>query len=358
MQHYWVSNPYNISGRPSNLAERYTHVQNPLFVVILSNSKIATIPGLSGAGCTSELIQYTPAADAEIISTGKLETIAVMSDAPSGAVTPAVLTRAGLELSNCEHLLINAGLEVAPGVPYYDLKVESGKDIRFERAVKNPAGIVKAASKLAKRLDCDLAIIGETIPGGTTTALCVLRALGYQCSVSSSFSQNPLALKEQIMEQAMRAAPIDSSTIKDTPLAAVEQFGDPMMPCALGLTQGFSGSGIEVMLAGGTQMAAVVAVLKALNCSAEVVLSTTKYVFDDRSARFLELVKTLGVDTFSAYPDFSRSSIRGLRQYESGEVKEGVGAGGAMALACMRGHSQNAFRKKTEAVIHRIKESG
>ena len=38
----------------------------------------------------------------------------------------------------------------------------------------------------------DLLVIGECVPGGTTTALCVLRALGYSASVSSSFVDNPV----------------------------------------------------------------------------------------------------------------------------------------------------------------------
>ncbi len=101
-------------------------------------------------------------------------------------------------------------------------------------------------------------------------------------------------------------------------------------------------------------MGAVIAVLRALDSSADVVLSTTKYVFDDCSAHFFELVKALEVDAFSAYPDFSRSSVLALRKYESGEVKEGVGAGGAMALACIHGFNQNDFRKKAEAVIAKL----
>ncbi len=101
-------------------------------------------------------------------------------------------------------------------------------------------------------------------------------------------------------------------------------------------------------------MGAVVAILRALDGAANVVLSTTKYVFDDRSAHFMELVKALEIDTFSAYPDFSSSSIDALKKYESGEVKEGVGAGGAMALACIRGYSQNDFRVQTEAVIDQL----
>ena len=90
-------------------------------------------------------------------------------------------------------------------------------------------------------------------------------------------------------------------------MRAIKLFGDPMMPCVVGLTEGFINSGKDVVLAGGTQMGAVAAVLKELNLSDDLVLATTKYVFDDTSARFIELIEALEIDAFSAYPDFSKS---------------------------------------------------
>jgi uncharacterized protein (TIGR00303 family) len=350
----WVENRCNKSGKSPDITKRYKDFENPLFILILSNSDTGTIPGISGAGSAQDYIQYTPAADAEIVSNGKLRTIEIMSNAQSGAVTPAVLTRAALNLSQTDHILINSGLKIVPGVPYYDLKAECGKDIRVPPAVRNPLAILEEAKKLAKHLDCDLAVIGETIPGGTTTALCVLRALGYQSNVSSSFAQNPLALKEKVVTEAMKKASIDAGDLQSDPMKAIELFGDPMMPCAVGLAEGFSYSGREVVLAGGTQMGAVVAALRALGCSTEVVLATTKYIFDDVSAHFSELINALGIDTFCAYPDFSSSQFAALRKYELGEVKEGVGAGGAMALACSRGFDRNDYRQAVETVIKQL----
>jgi uncharacterized protein (TIGR00303 family) len=350
----WVTNCYNGSGRPLDVRKRYSGVERPLFILILSNSDTATIPGISGAGSTEEYIQHTPAADAEIVSNGKLKTIGVMPDAPSGAVTPAVLTRAGLNLSQSAHLLINSGLKIVPGVPYYDLRAEHGSDIRFAPAVPDAYAIEKAAKNLAACCDCDLAVIGETIPGGTTTALCVLRALGLTANVSSSLAANPMALKEQVAREAMRRASISPGNLENDPLRAIELLGDPMMPCAVGLTEGFLRSGKEVILAGGTQMGAVAAALRALNVSTGLVLATTKYVFDDRSAQFMKLVKALDLDAFSADPGFSKSSVDALQKYERGEVKEGVGAGGAMTLACICGYGQDAYRREVEAVIKRL----
>jgi NaMN:DMB phosphoribosyltransferase len=40
--------------------------------------------------------------------------------------------------------------------------------------------------------------------------------------------------------------------------------------------------------------------------------------------------------------------------YENGDVKEGVGAGGAMLAASMMGFSQKEFREKTEEVCDSI----
>jgi uncharacterized protein (TIGR00303 family) len=351
----WVTNYRNYSGTASNLKKRYHNIKHPLFLLVLSNTEIATVPGISGAGSIGR-IQHTPAADAEIVSHGRLKTIEVMSDAPSGAVTPAVLTRAALNLSRCAHLLVNSGLQIVPGVPYYDLRTQHGYDIRIKPGVPD-AGMIRIASrKLAARCDCDLAVIGETIPGGTTTALCVLHALGYGTHVSSSFSANPVALKEEIVGKAMKSASIDVGSLRKDPMRAITLFGDPMMPCVIGLVEGFVSLGKDVILAGGTQMGAVAAVLKELNVHGGIAIVTTKYVFDDASARFGNLIDSLRIDAFSAYPNFSRSAVRALQYYERGEVKEGVGAGGAMALACLSGYSQAAYRREVEAVVKQLQQ--
>jgi uncharacterized protein (TIGR00303 family) len=350
----WVTNCRNYSGESSNIRKRYGSTERPLFLLVLSNSEIATVTGISGAGSSQKYVQHTPAADAEIVSHGKLKTIRVMSDAPSGAATPAVLTRAGLNLSQSAYLLINSGLQIIPGVPYYDLRAKHGYDIRFRPGVPDASTIRDASRKLAGCCECDLAVIGETIPGGTTTALCVLRALGYSANVSSSFAANPAALKEKVVRKAMQGASIRPGTLQGDPMRAIRLFGDPMMPCVVGLTEGFLNSGKDVVLAGGTQMGTVAAILKELNLSDDLVLATTKYVFDDASARFIELIEALEIDAFSAYPDFSKSSIGALQKYEQGEVKEGVGAGGAMALTCIAGFSRDVYRQEVETVIKQL----
>ena len=347
----WARVYHNRSGKSSIIGDRYSDVESPLFVLILSNTEVANIPGISGAGSSEALLQHTPAADAEVVTCGALQTIDALPDSLSGAATPSVLTRAALNLTKIPCLLINSGLKVAPGVPYYDLKAEWGKDIQRGPAVKDSQHIYASSKKLAKLLNCDLAIIGETIPGGTTTALAVLRALGYDSSVSSSFSKNPIELKEQVVRKALAQSPITLNRLKREPLKAVELFGDPMMPCAAGLVEELTKTGSSVMLAGGSQMAAVFAILKELSVSGDITLATTKYVFDDESACFIDLVKKLQIDAFGSYPDFRTSKFNQLKAYELGEVKEGVGAGGAMVATAMKGFTNNDFRNEVERVL-------
>jgi uncharacterized protein (TIGR00303 family) len=347
----WVRSYHNQSGKSSSIEERYSDFENPLFILILSNTEVADVPGISGAGSSQTLLQYTPAADAEIITCGALKTVQILPDSPSGAATPAVLSKAALNLTEIPCFLINSGLKVTPGVPYYDMRAEHGRDIQTGLAVRDAQHIYKSSKNLAKLLDCSLAIIGESIPGGTTTALAVLRALGCGSSVSSSFSKNPIELKNQVVKKALARSTATSNILKRDPIKAVQLFGDPMMPCAVGLTEELTRSGKSVMLAGGTQMGAVIAILRALNVAGDITLGTTKYIFDDERADFINLVKKLQVDAFGAYPDFRTSKFHQLKAYELGEVKEGVGAGGAMAAAAMKGFSQEEFRNEAERVL-------
>jgi NaMN:DMB phosphoribosyltransferase len=145
----------------------------------------------------------------------------------------------------------------------------------------------------------------------------------------------------------MKAAGLTFGCLRDDPLKAVECMGDPMMPAAAGLVDGLN---TKVVLAGGTQMVSVLGIIKHLGLIRDVSIATTSYVARDKTANFIEMTEKLGYQAFTADPGFAESRIKGLRMYENGEVKEGVGAGGAMLAAAMLGFSQKEFRKKVEEV--------
>lgn len=299
------------------------------------------------------MTDYTPAADAELVETGSVFSISEPAMCPSGAPTPAVLTRASMLLTGIPCLFINAGLNIRPKIPFIDLNAHPGNDIRKERAVPDAADIYRASADLGRKLSklSDFVMIGESVPGGTTTAMGVLRALGHNGRVSSSFPDNPADIKERVVDEGMKASGLSFGSLKNKPLRAVECMGDPMIAAAAGLVDGLN---TKTILAGGTQMVSVLSVIKAMGLKRDVSIATTCYVANDRSANFREMTELLGYQSYISNPGFSNSTIAGLRMYEKGEVKEGVGAGGAMLAAAMQGFSQKEFREKTEEVYRSV----
>ncbi len=327
--------------------------EKPLFLCILANTGTARIPGISAAGKSPEMTDYTPAADAELVETGRVFSIPEPAMCPSGAPTPAVLTRASMLLTGIPCLFINAGLNVRPQIPCLDLGARPGGDIRMGHAVPDASDIYGKSRSLGEKLSklSDLLIIGESVPGGTTTAMAVMRALGHDGRVSSSFPDNPVGIKERVVRDGMKASGISFGSLKNDPFRAVECLGDPMMPAAAGLVDGF---GNKTILAGGTQMVSVLSLIKSLGLEKDVSIATTRYVADDTTANFREMTGILGYPVFVADPGFGSSDVSGLGMYEKGEVKEGVGAGGAMLATAMAGFSQEEFRGKCEEVYRSV----
>jgi len=320
---------------------------NPIFCGILGNTLLSTVPGVSGAGATPEKTLLTPVLDAELITWGAITSHPVRPDTPTGCPTPASITRAMMGLCGMQPLFINAGLRHTPTVPCLDVYGDAGEDPRFRDAVPHAQDLVLKGEVIGKILSksSDLLVLGECVPGGTTTALCVMRALGYEASVSSSFVNNPVSIKEEICREALgriKAAAITS------PLDILRYTGDPMMPVAVGIAKTYSG---ELFLAGGTQMLAVSAVIKAEGRPLPYVV-TTSYVRDDPSANVQQIAGQIGADILYVDPGFGDIGHSGLARYCIGEVKEGMGAGGAMCLAYLLGHSPDTIRKTILAAVN------
>ena len=83
-------------------------------------------------------------------------------------------------------------------------------------------------------------------------------------------------------------------------------------------------------------MTAVLAVINALEPKAlcNVAVGTTRWVAKDNSSDICGIIKQFcDVPVIAADLDFGPSKYPGLRIYETGLVKEGVGAGGASIAA-------------------------
>lgn len=323
-------------------------VKKPLFCGILANTAISTIPGISGAGPAPEATLMTPALDAELILQGEITSIPAKPNTPTGCPTPASITRAMMELTGISPLFINAGLARPPAVPCLDLYGSAGGDPRKGDAVPAARALFARGQWAGKFLSaaCDTLVLGESVPGGTTTALCVLRALGYPARVSSSFIANPSTLKEEICRSAL--ARLQAAGAGDA-LDIVRCTGDPMMPAAAGIATTYTGT---LVLAGGTQMLAVAAVLKAMGAPLPIVV-TTSFVRDDASANVQEIADRIGVRVSYVDPGFDTIGHEGLARYCMGEVKEGMGAGGAIALAYLLGHAPETIRSSIAGTVRR-----
>jgi uncharacterized protein (TIGR00303 family) len=313
--------------------------KNPLFIATIATTETGKIPGLSAAGANPDFTDFTPPADVELLLLGKCKSIQGVPITPDGIPTPALITTSALHLADIPVLVVNAGVKVKPQIPYVDLGGNSGRDIRTGDSVDNVEEVIERAKVLGEQLAkaTDYLVIGESIPGGTTTALGVLTAMGVNAEgkVSSTFPQNPHSLKIDVVRAGLKAAGNRFGNFKSDPIKAISAVGDPIMPALAGLVIGGAKQG-PVLMAGGTQMTAVLSVINALAPEAlcNVAVGTTRWVTKDKMSDICGIVKQFcEVPILAADLDFGPSKYPGLRIYETGLVKEGVGAGGASIAA-------------------------
>jgi uncharacterized protein (TIGR00303 family) len=315
--------------------------QKFLFSFVISYTETSEIPGITFAGADKDSIKFTPPADAEYLYYGNCKTIDKIPMTPDGKPTPALLTKVALESSSIPHIVVNAGSKVSPQLPFIQTGLSPGKNISVNPAMTD-SQISQAVDygrivgrTLASMTDC--LIIGESIPGGTTTALAVMRGLGYKARVSSSIPDNPVILKNQIASMALEG--VNS----DNPYSVVAKVGDPMIPFVTGMLSAASEIN-PVMLAGGTQMTAVLAFASKIGFNEKnTAIGTTCYISDDETANFKNLVSEIAdIPAIAVNPHLENSKFPGLRAFSEGFAKEGVGAGGSIIASMLKTRNDHA----------------
>ncbi len=314
--------------------------KKPLFVCTIATTETAKIPEISAAGKHPEFTDYTPPADAELLLLGKCKCIKGVPVTPDGIPTPALITMSALRLADIPILVVNGGSKVEPRIPFLDLGGKPGRDIRSGNAVDNVEEVIQRATIAGEHFAkmADYLVIGESIPGGTTTALGVLSAMGVNAEgkISSSMPHNPHELKTRTVRAGLAASGASFGSLAKNPIEAISCVGDPMIPAFAGLVIGAAAQ-IPVLMGGGTQMTAVLAVVKASNPDVlcNVAIGTTRWVVTDQSSDLKGIVTQISdVPVLAADLDFAHSRFSGLQAYDRGIVKEGVGAGGS-AIAAM-----------------------
>ena len=357
--------------------------RSPLFICTIATTETAAIPGISAAGASPELICYTAAADAEALYYGRARCLEKIPENPQGPPSPVIITMAAREALDCPIVIIDAGNAIKPQVPLLTAGQQPGKSIAAPVAVENARELLAQGimigenlGKLGKTL-----VMGESVPGGTTTALALMEVLGIAAfgKISGSMPGNNPSLKEEVITMAMAEKGLARGSLAADPLTAVAMMGDPMQMVQAGMALAASRH-VPVILGGGTQMLAVAVLLSRLveqknivnlpdihgnRCLAAVDharldhlgIVTTSWVSEDEHADIRGLVRQLPlpIPMYAARLNFAASRHENLQLYEQGFVKEGVGAG-AMALSAFL-HlrmANNDLLPAIEAVYERI----
>ena len=265
----------------------------PVFACVLGFTETCLIPGISAAGKTPADRRYTAIADAEFLANG----VQLQPDYPlppliAGA-SPVYIARAIVAALDLPLYIFNAGLPISPTVPHLDLGGMPAACVTTGAAL--PVAIVEAlyqqgwlwGEKLAQAVGAQsYIVIGECVVGGTTTALSLLTGLGIDAlgKVNSSHPVCNHQQKAAIVDRGLAQIQLPLS-----PLALVAAIGDPMQIVVAGMAIAASRT-CGVLLAGGTQMLAVAALINALEVDrgldvnpAQIVVGTTSWVANDRS---------------------------------------------------------------------------
>ena len=319
------------------------------FACILGFTATGLIPGISAAGATPQDREYTAIADAEFLYHGAQSNPNHPLPLLQAGASPVFISRAVVESLGIPLYIFNAGLLHPPTVPAIDLGgipaqcLTSGQALPYSQVKYLFNQGLEWGEKLATV--SDYLIIGECVVGGTTTALAILTGLGIQASgrVNSSHPQCNHEQKWSLVMAGLKQAQLLPIVDRVDPFALVAAVGDPMQIVAAGMAIAAS-KNTGVMLAGGTQMLAVYALIRAIvnyfSLSAEltqIVVGTTRWVAEDSTGDTVGLAKIIdGVPLLATELNFATSRYPSLRAYEQGYVKEGVGAGGCSIAAHLK----------------------
>ncbi|MEH2064266.1 MAG: TIGR00303 family protein [Nostoc sp.] len=359
----------------------------PVFACVLGFTETGLIPGISAAGRTPEDRKYTACADAEFLYYGPEHQAHYPLPPLAAGASPVLISRAVFESLKTPVHLFNAGLPQPPAVPVIDLGGAPAKCLSGGAAMEITTvhhlfeqGLLWG-ERLAANIQQGYLIIGECVVGGTTTALAILTGLGIDAAgkVNSSHPVCNHAQKWALVQagvEKMRVSRGHTSTALSTGGAGAENFtlssssssvnplqlvagvGDPMQVVVAGMAIAASRS-CGVMLAGGTQMLAVYALMNAIAQTyalswlpEEVVVGTTRWVAEDPTGATVDLALNLGKDTLTKSGrtppllatrlSFADSRYPQLKAYEQGFVKEGMGAG----AACIAAHLSQDWQQQ------------
>ncbi|MEA5513230.1 nicotinate mononucleotide-dependent phosphoribosyltransferase CobT [Nodularia sp. UHCC 0506] len=344
-----------------------------VFACVLGFTDTGLIPGISAAGSTPAARRYTACADAEFLYYGAGRKPLYPLPPLTAGASPVLISRAVVEALNIPVYVFNAGLPQPPAVPVIDLGGSPAKCLSTGDAMEitNVHHLLKQGllwgERLATNIQAGYVILGECVVGGTTTALAILTGLGIDAAgkVNSSHPVCNHTQKWAVVQGGLERMRVSGGGKLLDPLAVVAAVGDPMQVVVAGMAIAASRS-CGVMLAGGTQMLAVYALMGAIADAyslswqpGAVVVGTTRWVAEDPTGNTVDLALSLGKTIpplIATQLSFANSRYSQLQAYEQGFVKEGVGAGAACIAAYLsQNWQQNQLLTAIEAQLDQLK---
>jgi NaMN:DMB phosphoribosyltransferase len=314
--------------------------------LVAGTTRTADVDGLGATDATPERRRHTPSTDAELVRYGRLVRTSAVPTGPGGCPTPALVTRAAVALLGLDVVVCDGGLSEPTGAPTVGFGAKPGRDIRDPDPVPTAPGAFTAAREFAGRLASERLVVGETIPGGTTTALAVMRALGEPAPVPS-LPDDRRQRQETVVDEALSSADLDPGGAAHHPELALRFVGDPTLSVVAGLCAGALESGTRVTLAGGTPLVAAGALVRHAGLSHPLELATTSSV-----AAHVDLdpaVSDLSLDLTVTDPGFDDDRLAG----DAPAGRDGVAMGGALALAASEG-VLDAVEARTLTLLERL----
>ena len=340
----------------------------PVFACVLGFTETGLIPGISAAGRTPEDRRYTAIADAEFLLDGPQPHPRYPLPPLDAGASPVLISRAAIEAQLIPVHLFDAGLPQPPSVEAIDLGGTPAHCLSTGKAMerKTVEGLLDRGLRWGEKLSepGSYLILGECVVGGTTTALAVLTGLGFAATgkVNSSHPTCNHAQKWDVVCQGLQRAGWEPQKGGDrSAIDLVAAVGDPMQVVVAGMAIAASRTG-GVLLAGGTQMLAVYALMREIAREGalewqpeEIAVGTTRWVAEDPTGDTCGLAREIGtVPLLATQLNFEKSNYPQLRAYERGYVKEGVGAGGcAIAAHLYGGWTGDRLRRAIDALALR-----
>nr|WP_255326799.1 nicotinate-nucleotide--dimethylbenzimidazole phosphoribosyltransferase [Synechococcus sp. CC9616] len=372
---HWVGSMPATAGLAACLERWQQPGLNVDLLLLLAATQTAEQDGISAAGATAASRRLTALADAELLLRGtEASRRWALPPLPAG-VSPALLSRVAVESLHLKPQVVALGLHHSPDFPHLRLEsVSQGPSACLSGGQAMSPDRVETlwnqGERLGRRLRRPL-VLAECVPGGTTTALAVLTALGLQAGdlVSGSARQPPQALKQQLVATGLQRAQLPHDPSARAVLAAV---GDPFQAVAAGLLCGAAEADQPVLLGGGSQMVAVLTlalsslpVLLRQRLSQRVLIGTTAWLAQESvvppAGSMLSRLVALASDrcavplaAMACGVRFSRSRHQQLQDFERGYVKEGVGAGALLLLAQLQGIPADQLEQRCDQAMDRL----